>query len=147
MKKLKFLFRLFVFVLLIGGWSVAASALHIVWTGEKVKVLPKDRMGIRDTYVNISDWKADDVAAHPALAKRLVATGQTDVLAKAFGSLSHGEELEKQIDEVIARGPTTQPTPTVNDKVADQLESVTAKAEQVADKAKQAVDHVKGAVQ
>ena len=68
------------------------------------------------------------------------------MLAKAFNS-SGGTELVAQIQEAIARGPTTQPTPTVNDKVADTLEKAGDKAEQVADKAKHAYDHAKGAVQ
>jgi hypothetical protein len=138
MKKLKYLFRFLVLVLLIGGWAVAASALHIVWSGEKLRILSKDRLGVRDTYVNTSNWTADDVAAHPIVVKRLVATGKADLLAKSFESKT-GDELVAEIEEVIARGPTTQPTPTVNDKVADGVEQAAAKVEQVADRVKSVV--------
>ena len=138
MKKIKNLFRLIVLVLLIGGWAVAASALHIVWTGEKPKILPKERLGVRDTYVNVANWTAEDVAAHPIIVKRLVATGKADVLAKAFESKT-GDELVAEIEAAIARGPTTQPTPTVNDKVADHVEQAAAKVEQVAEKVKDVV--------
>jgi hypothetical protein len=138
MKKLKFLFRLSVLVLFIAGWAVAASALHIVWNGDKLAVVGKDRLGVRDTFVNSATWSADDVAAHPMLAKRLIATGKADLLNKSFESKT-GDELVKQIEEAIARGPTTQPTPTVNDQVADKVEQAAAKVEQVADKVKSAV--------
>ena len=138
MKKIKNFFRLIVLALLVGGWAVAASALHVVWTGEKPKVFSKDRLGVRDTYVNVSNWTAEDVAAHPVVSKRLVATGKADVLAKAFESKT-GDELVAEIEAAIARGPTTQPTPTVNDKVADQVEQAAAKVEQVAEKVKDVV--------
>jgi hypothetical protein len=138
MKKIKFLFRLSVLALLIGGWAVAASVLHVVWSGDKLRVMTKDRPAIRDTYVNTAHWTADDVAAHPLVVKRLVKTGNAELLSKSFDSKT-GDELTSRIDEAIARGPTTQPTPTVNDQVADKVEQAAAKVEQVADKVKSAV--------
>ena len=138
MKKVRFFFRLSVLVLLIAGWAVAASLTHIVWSGEKLRLITKDHRGIRDTYVNTAHWTADDVAAHPVVVKRLVKTGNADLLAKQFESKT-GDELVKQIEDTIARGPTTQPAPSVNDKVADGVEQAAAKVEQVADKVKAAV--------
>ena len=138
MKKVKFLYRLSVLGLLVAGWAVAGSTLHVVWNGDKVNVLTKDRLGIRDTYVNTASWTANDVAAHPIVVKRLIATGKADMLSKSFESKT-GDELVKQIDDAIAKGPTTQPTPTVNDQVADKVEQAAAKVEQVADKVKGAV--------
>src|SRR5438552_12793088 len=84
MKKLRNTCRLFVTLILLGGWALAASALHVVWTGNKAIVIPKNRIGVRETYVNTSTWSADDVTNHPALVKRLVATGHTDAVAAAF---------------------------------------------------------------
>ena len=139
MKKIKNLFRLFVTVLLISGWALVASALHVVWNGEKLAVVTKNGLAVRDTFANVSTWTADDVAAHPKLAQRLIATGKADVLAKAFESTG-GSELTAMIEEAIERGPTTQPTPTVNDKVAD-------KVEQVVDKTKHVVEQAKATVQ
>ena len=138
MKKVKFLFRSLVLVLLIGGWAVAASALHVVWSGDKLRVLSKDRLGVRDTYVNTSQWTADDVAAHPIVVKRMLATGKADLLSKNFESKT-GDELVKQIEETISRGPTTQPVPTVNDHIADGVEQAAAKVEQAAAKVKDVV--------
>jgi hypothetical protein len=138
MKKVKFLFRSLVLVLLIGGWAVAASALHVVWSGDKLRILSKDSLGVRDTYVNTSQWTADDVAAHPVIAKRLIATGKADLLSKNFESKT-GEELVTAIEETIERGPTTQPAPTVNDHIADGVEQAAAKVEQVTAKVKDVV--------
>ena len=146
MSKVKNMFRLFVVVLLVGGWALAASALHVVWTGEKLNVMSKDRLGIRDTYVNTAAWTANDVAAHPIVVKRLIETGKADVLSKSF-EMKTGDDLVRQIEDALERGPTTQPTPTVNDKVAETVEQAAEKAEQVAGKAKQAADQIKGAIQ
>jgi hypothetical protein len=111
MKKIKGIFRLIVTFLLVGGWALAASALHVVWTGDnKPVVIPKERLGVEDTYVNVKTWTASDVAAHPLVTKRLIATGHADVLAAAFSPAS-GEELVALIEQAVARGPTTQPVP------------------------------------
>ena len=138
MKKVKFFFRFLVLVLLIGGWAVAASALHVVWSGDKLRVLSKDKLGVRDTWVNTAQWTADDVAAHPIITRRLIATGKADLLSKQFESKT-GDELVAKIEEMIARGPTTQPTPTVNDQIADGVEQAAAKVEQVTAKVKDVV--------
>ena len=58
MKKMRNTFRLFVTLLLLGGWALAASALHVVWTGNKAVVIPKNRIGVRETYVNTVAWSA-----------------------------------------------------------------------------------------
>ena len=128
MKSIKTTFRLIVALLLVGGWGLAASALHVIWTGEKAIVLPKDRIGIRDTYVNTSSWTADDVSNHPAVSKRLVAAGYADTLAHSFKAANH-DELVAQIDAAIQRGPTTQPA------------DLQAKVEEVAQKTKDTVEH------
>ena len=138
MKKVKFLFRFLVLVLLIGGWAVAASALHVVWSGDKLRVLSKDKLGVRDTWVNTAHWTADDVAAHPIIARRLIATGKADLLSRQFESKA-GDELVATIEETISRGPTTQPAPTVNDHIADGVEQAAAKVEQVTAKVKDVV--------
>ena len=124
--------RIVVALLLLGGWSLAASALHVIYTGSSVIVIPKNRIGISDTYVNVSNWTADDVSSHPLVAQRLVATGKADVLAGAFQA--SGENLVKQIEQAASRAPTSQPSPTV-------VEQVEAKATQLAQKAGQVVQH------
>ena len=126
-KTVKNLFRLIVTLLLVIGWGLAASALHVAWTGHKVVVIPKEHVGVRDTYVNTSNWTADDVAAHPLVSKRLLATGNGDALAAAFTTNS-ADELAAKVTEAIDKGPapTTQPTPGITDKVHDAVEQVKA---------------------
>ena len=81
---MKATFRLFVTLLLLIGWGLAASALHVVWTGDSPLIIPKERIGVSDTYVNISNWTPDDVSNHPAVVRRIVAVGKTDRLSHVF---------------------------------------------------------------
>jgi hypothetical protein len=121
-------FRIIVTLLLLGGWTLAATALHVIYTGSNVIIIPKNRLGVSDTYVNISNWTADDVSNHPTVVGRLMATGKTDALTNVFQST--GEDLAAKVQEAIARGPTSQPSPTILDK-----------AKEVAQQATQVVQH------
>ena len=112
---MKKVIRLFVTLLLVGGWGLAASALHVVYTGSSVIIIPKDRLGVRDTYVNVNGWTADDVSNHPLVAKRLIATGKEDAIAGAFKFKSH-DDLDRQIEDAASRAPTSQPLPSIVDK-------------------------------
>jgi hypothetical protein len=114
---MKKLFRLIVTLLLIGGWSLAAGALHVVNTGSAVIVLPKDRLGLRDTYVNINGWTVDDVSNHPLIASRLLSTGKVETLAPIYQKT--GDELVKEVQDTIAKGPTSQPSPTIIEKAKE----------------------------
>ena len=131
MKKIKGLFRLIVLVLLVGGWALAASALHVVWTGDPQKpvIVPKQALGVKDTYVNVQGWTSNDVAAHPIVAKRLIETGRADVLAHAFkteaGEAVTGAALVAEINDAVARGPTTQPAPELAPTTAPAVDQTT----------------------
>ena len=141
MKKVKNGFRLLVTVLLLGGWLLAASALHVVWTGNKAIIIPKNRIGVRETYVNTVAWSADDVANHPTLAKRLVDTGHSDAVAAAFKDVGSAD-LPAKINEAISRGPTTKPADVIGDKV----DQIAQKADQAVQKVGDAVEHAKQSV-
>ena len=141
MKKIKNTFRVLVFVLLLGGWLLAASALHVVWTGNKALIIPKNRIGVRETYVSTAAWSADDVANHPALSTRLLDTGHSEVLAAAFKDVP-AAELPAKINQAISRGPTTKPSDVIGDKV----DQIAAKADQVVQKAGDVVTHAKESV-
>ena len=99
---MKATFRLVVTVLLLVGWGLAASSLHVVWNGDQPVLLTKDHLGLRDTFVNASHWTPADLANHPALAKRLIATGRTDVLPNAF--VATGSDAHESVS------PSTKPT-------------------------------------
>src|SRR5215207_7270535 len=98
---MKATFRLIVALMLLIGWGLAASSLHVVRTGGAPVVIPKNRIGIADTYVDVRNWTIQDVANHPAVVKRLIATEKADVLTAAVGAKTH-EELITQLTEAVA---------------------------------------------
>ena len=112
---MKKIFRTVFVLLMVGGWALAASALHVVWTGSSVIVIPKNHIGVRDTYVNVSNWTADDVSNHPLVAQRLVAVGKPEALANAF-KYKDTNDLISQINDAASRAPTSQPSPSLLDK-------------------------------
>ena len=64
---MKSMFRLLVALLLVGGWSAAAMALHVIITPGaggtlpvRIILLPKDHIAITDTYVDTRHWTLDD---------------------------------------------------------------------------------------
>ena len=79
---MKNLFRVFVTLLLVAGWGLAASALHVVRSPEGIVVIPKEKLAAKDTYVNVSKWDAATAQAHESVVKRLIETNHA-------GKLSH----------------------------------------------------------
>lgn len=80
MKSIAKIFKLIVFITWVSGWALAASALHVVRSPDKVVVIPKDRLGFSETYVDIRPWTATDAKDHPQLVARLIATGKEDLI-------------------------------------------------------------------
>ncbi|HLL88591.1 MAG TPA: hypothetical protein VK324_04755 [Tepidisphaeraceae bacterium] len=107
---MKKLFRLFVTVLLVGGWALAASALHVVRTNDAqpIKLIPKDRLGFADTYVDVRTWTVNDAVNHPAVVARLIETGRGDALVNIASGPAQVEVLEKKLAEAKLAA-TTQP--------------------------------------
>lgn len=82
--------RLLILALLAAGWTLAASAMHVVVVpaeaanagGElKVLLVPKNRLSFTDTYADTRNWTLADVQAHEALVSRLVEAGRAEHLA------------------------------------------------------------------
>src|SRR5688500_17794825 len=98
---MKTLFRFFVLVLLIGGWGLAALSVHVVPTpGEiPVTVVTKDRLCIRDIYVDTTKWTMDDVPKHPAVVERLIESGKADVLKHVVDP--KGGDVEAQLSGAL----------------------------------------------
>ncbi|HEY1629467.1 MAG TPA: hypothetical protein VGF52_06390, partial [Tepidisphaeraceae bacterium] len=65
---MKTIFRMIFCSLLLAGWGLAALSLHVVRTADQIPItlVPKDQLGITDTYVDTRNWTMDDVAQHPA---------------------------------------------------------------------------------
>src|SRR5205809_3186447 len=96
-------FRLIVTLLLLAGWGLAASAMHVIRTGGAPIIIPKDRLAVHDTYVDVRNWTIDDVANHPSVAKRLIATGKADALTGAVKTSAGKDDLVAQLNAAINR--------------------------------------------
>ena len=75
MKKL-FVFVMFLF--LVAGWALAAASLHVVRTEGSIpkvggaRLVPKERITYRETYLDVRGWSEAAVAAHPSLGRKMV---------------------------------------------------------------------------
>jgi hypothetical protein len=105
----KKIWRAIVAVLLVGGWALAALSLHVVRTPERLVVIPKNTLGVSDTYVDTRAWTLNDAAAHSEFVKRLVVAGKAHAL-EHLSDLKKGEDLDVQLMDVVKRGPTSMPT-------------------------------------
>jgi hypothetical protein len=107
---MKTLFRLVFCGLLLAGWGLAALSLHVVRTPTAIGLVPKSRLGIVDTYVDTRHWKMADVADHPLLVRRLLDSGQADLLRHVTGE--QGKDLEGRLADALKHpqryDPTTQ---------------------------------------
>jgi hypothetical protein len=100
---MKKIFRLLVTLLLIGGWTLAALAVHIVvaqGNPGRVIIVPKNQLGYRETYVDTRAWTIGDVTNHPQVTERLIQTGKTDALAQLAPK---GEDLNAVLNDAIAK--------------------------------------------
>jgi hypothetical protein len=84
-------FRLVFLVLLLGGWGLSALSLHVIRTPEKFIVIPKEHLGIADTYVDARKWTMADLADHPDLVKRLLETDKADAFKYLTGNDASGQ--------------------------------------------------------
>ena len=79
---MKTLFRLIVLVLLIAGWGLAALSLHVVRAqGDRIVLIPKQRLSIADTYVDARQWTIQNVAQHEDLVERIIQSGKSENFA------------------------------------------------------------------
>jgi hypothetical protein len=129
----KRLFRLTVFVLLLGGWTLAGSALHIVRTPGHVIMLPKNRLSFHDTYVDTRAWTIENVRQHPDVSARIVQVGKAKLLAHAVDN-SAGD-VQAQLADAIAHPLVAPPTtkPAMVEKVEAELHAATQSVRAVFD--------------
>ncbi len=78
---MKKFFRAVLFVLFVGGWALASSALYVVRTPAKVLIFPKNQLEFRDTYVDTRSWTISEDRAHPEVVARVLQLGKSDALA------------------------------------------------------------------
>ena len=111
---MKKFFRVIVLLLLMGGWALAASALYVVRSPSGFVVIPKDCLGYRDTYVDVSDWDLNQAALHPVVSQRLIESGHADRLShvtKATSVADLSAQIRAAVDKIHAQ-PTTKPAET-----------------------------------
>jgi hypothetical protein len=90
-------------------WIVVGMALmygmqrhHIVRTEERWLLVPKDQIGLRDTYVDMRGWTSNDLQEHPQVVKALVENGHRDVVAAVVAEDARGG-VETIIDTVLGK--------------------------------------------
>jgi hypothetical protein len=103
----KTIFRGFVLLVVLCGWSLAALSLHLVRSTGSFALVTKSELGVWDTYVDVRQWTLSDVTRHPAVAHRLVESGNAELLASVAPRAS-GIDLEHKINDAIARAPQAQ---------------------------------------
>jgi hypothetical protein len=117
---MKNLFRLIVLVLFVGGWGLAATSLHVVRTptaSREFIIVPKNRIGIEDTYVDTRAWTIDDVPSHKSVVGRLIETDKYMALAHVTGE-TEPAEVQQRLADALMRAPqpnveaTTTPAKT-----------------------------------
>jgi hypothetical protein len=117
---MKTFFRLVTLGLILSGWGLAALSLHVIRTPGRLMVIPKDRLGIGDTYVDARNWTVKDLHQHPLVVARLVHLDRSDVLAYAVDP--RGGAVQSQLVDAVqhpVEAPTT--SPVVVEKVKDQF--------------------------
>jgi hypothetical protein len=83
---MKWFFRGLILLLLIGGWIVAARAVHVVRatnpdTGQdRFGIVPKARWQFQDSYVDARGWTAADLSVHEAFVRHLCRSPKADLL-------------------------------------------------------------------
>lgn len=103
-------FRLICTLILFAGWVLAASAIYVIRLPDGfIGLLPKDRLGFVDTYVDIRGWTPADAAQHPDLIKRLVEAKKIDWLSSIVGLPQ--QQGDRTMQDILAHltAPATQP--------------------------------------
>ncbi len=126
---MKNMFRAVVLLVLVGGWALAGSALHVVRTPTNVVLIPKSHLAFRDTFLDTRTWTIADDRAHPAFVGWLLATGRGTVLTHTVDNTNPLLTADAQLAQAVSN-PTTAtggpPTPveTAIDKAKGELKTV-----------------------
>src|SRR5262245_57633961 len=110
---MKTLIRLFVLLLLLVGWGLAALSLHVVRTPDQIPftLVPKDELGVTDTYVDTREWTVDELAGHEALVQKLIRSGKADALKHvASGKERKSSDVAAQLSDALRHSPRKDST-------------------------------------
>lgn len=125
---MKTFFRLLVLCLILGGWALAAAALHVVRTEGQIPVIgkvlfvPKEHMSFKDIYVDTRAWTDADREAHPLVTARLRELHWDSALGPESQPATKPVK-QTAIDPAIAkRAPVEQPRrePSIFDEMGEK---------------------------
>lgn len=98
--QVKTLFRMVVVVLLLAGWGLAALSLHVIRTPQTVTVVPKNRLGLSDTFVDTREWTLEQAGGHARVVERLIEVEKAAVLQHLAADASETELVRRLRDAV-----------------------------------------------
>ena len=89
-------------VLILIGAALMYYALgrHFVETADETVIVPKARLQLADTWVDISDWEKEDFQEHPELTRALVENGHEDLVPRTAGERLR-DWLKEKAGEVL----------------------------------------------
>jgi hypothetical protein len=109
----KSLIRFLSVMLILGGWGLAALALHVVRTPDpsnpqesKLVVIPKNELDWKETYVDARGWTMADVSDHRMLMLRVLYTDKANEF-KFLADPKNKDDIANQIREVLTNPPAT----------------------------------------
>jgi hypothetical protein len=112
----KSIFRFVCVLLTIGGWGLAALCLHVVRTPDpdnpqqsKLVMIPKNRLGVSDTYVDAREWKMADVSEHGTLIRRVLDADKADEF-KYLADPKSKEDIKSQLTDALSNARTSPTT-------------------------------------
>jgi hypothetical protein len=106
-------------VLILGGWGIAALALHVVRTPDpsnpqesNLVVIPKNELDWKETYVDARGWTMADVSEHRMLMLRVLYTDKANEF-KFLADPKSKDSIAEQLTAVLSNSnPTTERSAT-----------------------------------
>jgi hypothetical protein len=85
---MKKIFKALVFVLFVGGWTLASSAIYAVRVpNSKIPVfMTKNQLAFKDTYVDTRAWNLTEDRNHPEFLSRVIQLNKCQLLAHTVNS-------------------------------------------------------------
>jgi hypothetical protein len=104
----KSIVRFLCVALILGGWGLAALALHVIRTPDpsnpqesKLVVIPKNELGLSDTYVDARGWTMTDVRDHPILMLRVLHADKADEF-KYLADPKSKDDIATQLTDALS---------------------------------------------
>ena len=108
---MKTLFRLIVCILLVAGWGLAALSLHVVRAqGDRIVLIPKQRLSIIDTYADARTWTLANVGEHEQLVERIIQSGKADSFAYVVENPKG--DVSRQLEDALKSSARDEDHPT-----------------------------------